>query len=273
MVTNKTDCIFAPMNEMLSAPAGTWILICAVAFIAGFIDSIVGGGGLVQTPVLLFTFPHTPVANLLGTTKIPSFSGTSIAAYQYAKRVRIQWALIIPVAIVAFIASLIGSHTVTLIHNQVIKPIILVVLVGVAIYTYTRKSFGIVSGNATLSSNALAKGIISGLLIGFYDGFIGPGTGSFLLLVFIALLNEDFLHANAHAKFINLATNLASILYFSLTGHIFFQLAIPMAICNMLGGYAGSKLALLKGNRFIRMFFLAIVCGTIVRFAYDIFYK
>src|SRR4051794_29128409 len=122
------------MNEMLSAPAGTWILVCTAAFIAGFIDSIVGGGGLIQTPVLLFSFPHTQVANLLGTTKIPSFCGTSIAAYHYSKRVSIQWRLVAFIAVAAFIAALFGSHMVTLIHNQMIKPIILVVLIAVAIY-------------------------------------------------------------------------------------------------------------------------------------------
>ena len=261
------------MNEMLTAPASTWLLICIVAFAAGFIDSIVGGGGLVQTPVLLFSFPNTPVASLLGTTKIPSFCGTSIAAYHYSKRVKMQWRLIGFIAIAAFAAALLGSHMVTLIHNQILKPIILVVLVVVAIYTYTRKDLGMTKMVAAPAEHALAKGIISGLLLGFYDGFIGPGTGSFLVLVFIALLNEDFLHANAHAKFINMATNLASILYFSATGHIFFKLAIPMAVCNMLGGYSGSKLALLKGNRFIRIFFLTIVCAIILRFAYDIFYN
>ena len=261
------------MNEMLSAPAGTWVLVCGAAFIAGFIDSIVGGGGLVQTPVLLFSFPNTAVASLLGTTKIPSFCGTSIAAYHYSKRVTMQWRLVGFVALAAFTAALLGSHMVTLLHNQVIKPIILVVLVAVAIYTYSRKNLGIAKIDTYPIQHEMAKGIISGFLLGFYDGFIGPGTGSFLVLVFITLLNEDFLHANAHAKFINMATNLASIIYFSTTGHIFFQLAIPMAICNMLGGYAGSKLALLKGNQFIRVFFLTIVCATMLRFAYDIFFK
>ena len=184
-----------------------------------------------------------------------------------------QWRLIGFVAIAAFAAALLGSHMVTLIHNQILKPIRLAVLIAVDIYTYTRKDLGLVKIDAAPVEHALTKGIISGLLLGFYDGFIGPGTGSFLVLVFIALLNEDFLHANAHAKFINMATNLASIVYFSTTGHIFFKLAIPMAVCNMLGGYSGSKLALLKGNRFIRIFFLTIVCAIILRFAYDIFFK
>lgn len=261
------------MNEMLTAPASTWILVCVMAYAAGFIDSIVGGGGLVQTPVLLFSFPHTQVANLLGTTKIPSFCGTATAAWFYARRVQIQWRLVAFIAVAAFAAALAGSHLVTLVHNNIIKPVILVVLVAVAIYTYTKKDLGVLAGTGEPATHALAKGIICGLLLGFYDGFIGPGTGSFLVLAFIGLLNEDFLHANAHAKFINLATNLASILYFSGTGHIFFKLAVPMAACNMLGGFTGSKLALLKGNRFIRLFFLFIVGAIIIRFACDIFLK
>ncbi len=261
------------MYEMLHAPIELWVFICFAAFVAGFIDSVAGGGGLVQTPVLLFSFPHTQVAYLLGTTKIPSFCGTSIAAYHYSKRVSIQWGLVIWIAIAAFAASLLGSRMVTLLSNEIIKPIILVVLIAVAIYTYTRKSFGVAKGNELPFKQALYRGVLSGVLLGFYDGFIGPGAGSFLVLIFIAILNEDFLHASAHAKFINLATNLASIIYFSVSGHIFYKLAIPMALCNMLGGYSGSKFALYKGNRFIRIFFLMIVCATILRFAYDIFFK
>jgi uncharacterized membrane protein YfcA len=261
------------MDEMLTAPPATWIVVCIVAYTAGFIDSIVGGGGLVQTPMLLFTFPNTKVANLLGTTKIPSFCGTATAAWFYQKQVKMQWRLAGFVAAAAFAASLLGSHLVTLIQNDTIKPVILVVLIAVAIYTYTKKDLGILSADAAASKASLWKGIICGLVLGFYDGFIGPGAGSFLVLAFIGLLNEDFLHANAHAKFVNMATNLASIIYFTSTGQIFFKLSIPMAVCNMLGGYPGSKLALLRGNKFIRIFFLIIVCGVIVRFAYDIFFR
>lgn len=261
------------MNEMLHASVGVWVLVCTVAFAAGFIDSIVGGGGLVQTPVLLFSFPNTPVAYLLGTTKIPSFAGTSIAAFHYSRKTSIQWTLVGWIALAAFAAAMLGSRMVTLLSNNTIKPIILVVLIAVAIYTYTRKNLGMAKQTEQPLQNVLWKGIISGLVIGFYDGFIGPGTGSLLVLVFIALLNEDFLHANVHAKLINLSTNLASILYFGITGHIFFKLAIPMAVCNMAGGYVGSKLAIHKGNKFIRIFFLTIVCATILRFAYDIFFK
>lgn len=242
------------------------------ALAAGFIDAIVGGGGLIQTPVLLLTFPSVPVASLLGTTKIPSFSGTAVSLYQYSKRVTIQWRLVGWIATAAFISSMLGSRLVSMVSNATIKPVILVILILVAIYTYTKKNFGQQEARDIPFSIALIRGIIGGLLIGFYDGFMGPGTGSFLILLFIGLLGNDFMHASAHAKTVNLATNIASIIYFAANGHIIYEIALPMAACNMMGGWLGSRLALLKGNTFIRVFFLLIVSGTIIRFGYDVFF-
>lgn len=247
------------------------LIVCLAAFAAGFIDAIVGGGGLVQTPILFMAFPQYPVATLLGTTKIPSFSGTAVSLYQYAKRVTIQWRLVLWIALAAFLAAMLGSWTVTQVSNAVVKPVILACLVGVAIYTYSKKNFGQHQEKDLLFSQALARGLISALLIGFYDGFIGPGTGSFLVLIFISVLHFDFMHASAHAKTVNLATNLASIIFFASTGHILYEVALPMTLCNMAGGFVGTRFALLKGNSFIRIFFLLVVCGTILRFAYDIF--
>lgn len=246
------------------------IIVCIASFVAGFIDAIVGGGGLVQTPVLLMTFPNLPVASLLGTTKIPSFSGTAVSLYQYAKRVQIQWKLILSISAIAFAASLFGSILVTTISNHVLKPVILIALILVAIYTYTKKDFGQQEMKEVSFKTALFRGLISGLLIGFYDGFIGPGTGSFLVLVFISFLGNDFVHASAHAKTVNLSTNIASILYFSYSSNIIYELALPMAACNMMGGFLGSRLALLKGNKFIRVFFLLIIAGTIIRFSIEL---
>lgn len=247
------------------------IIVCIASFIAGFVDAIVGGGGLIQTPVLLMSFPNLPVASLLGTTKIPSFSGTAVSLYQYSKRVTINWKLIIWIAAAAFGASMLGSMLVTKISNELLKPIILTVLAGAAVYTYSKKNFGQQEARDISFSNALFRGITCGLLIGFYDGFIGPGTGSFLVLMFVGLLGNDFLHASAHAKTVNLATNIASIMYFAYSGNIIYELALPMALFNMTGGFIGSRLALLKGNKFIRIFFLLVVIGTIIRFAFDVF--
>jgi hypothetical protein len=249
------------------------LIVCIAAFAAGFIDAIVGGGGLVQTPVLFMAFPNYSVATLLGTTKLPSFLGTSVSLYQYAKRVTIQWRLVGFIALAAFAAAMYGSYLVSTISNATFKPIILVALVIVAIYTYSKKNFGQHEEKNLPFSMALARGVISGLVIGFYDGFIGPGTGSFLVLMFIGFLGHDFMHASAHAKMVNLATNLASILYFISTGNILFELAIPMAACNMAGGFVGTRFALLRGNQFIRIFFLCVVCATVLRFGYDVFFK
>lgn len=249
------------------------LIVCAAALVAGFIDAIVGGGGLVQTPILFMTFPQYPVATLLGTTKLPSFSGTAVSLYQYSKRVTIQWKLVLWIALVAFCAAMLGSWSVTFISNKAFKPIILGCLIAVAIYTYAKKNFGQHQEKDLSFNQALGRGLISALIIGFYDGFIGPGTGSFLVLVFISLLHFDFMHASAHAKTVNLATNIASIIFFASTGHILYEVALPMAACNMLGGFIGTRYALLKGNSFIRVFFLIVVCGTILRFAYEVFFK
>lgn len=249
------------------------ILLCLAAFAAGFIDAIVGGGGLLQTPATLLILPHYPVATLFGTVKLPSLAGTSVAAFRYAKEVKFNYKVLIACVIAAFFASLLGAYSVSMINNAVIKPIILVVLVLVAIYTYFNKQFGIHQHKEHSAKKQVLLAAIFGLVIGFYDGLIGPGTGSFLILVFIAVLGFDFIGASAHAKIVNIATNLAAIIYFSSTGHVLFEYAIPMAIFNVIGSFFGAKLALLKGNKFIRIFFLIVIFGTILRFAYDVLLK
>lgn len=249
------------------------LVLCIAAFAAGFIDAIVGGGGLVQTPATLITLPQYPVATLLGTTKIPSFTGTSIASYQYAKRIKVQWKLLGIMCSIALVAAIMGSYTVSMVSNRFMKPIIFCVLIAVAIYTYTKKNFGTAAEKNLHSKHELVYGSIFAVILGFYDGFIGPGAGSFLVLFFIGALGFDFLKASAHAKFVNLATNIGSIIYFSGSGHILYHYAIPMAACNVSGSFLGARLALIKGNRFIRMFFLLVILGTILRFGYDIFFK
>ena len=243
------------------------------AFAAGFIDAIVGGGGLIQTPATLITLPQYPVATLLGTTKIPSFIGTSMAAWQYARRVQLRWKLLAMMCSIALIAAYAGSKTVSIVSNTFMKPIIFGVLIAVAIYTYSKKNFGNNTSQTKSPKNEWLIAASFALLIGFYDGFIGPGAGSFLVLFFISALGFDFLRASAHAKFVNLATNMGSIIFFSSNGHILYQYALPMAICNFTGSILGTRLAILKGNSFIRIFFLIVVIGTIIRFGYDIFFK
>jgi len=248
------------------------IVLCTAAFAAGFIDAIVGGGGLVQTPVTLVTLPQYPLATLLGTTKIPSFFGASIAAVQYSLKVNINWKLLAMMCSIALAAAYAGSKTVAAVSNTFMKPILFCVLIVVAIYTYTKKDFGLSVKTSISKNKEVFYAVTFALLIGFYDGFIGPGAGSFMVLFFISVLGFDFLKASAHSKLLNVSTNLGSILYFSGSGHILYQYAIPMALFNFSGSLLGSRLAILKGNKFIRIFFLIVVAGTIIRFGYDIFF-
>src|SRR5690349_21122138 len=175
-------------------------LLCLAAFCAGFVDAIVGGGGLIQTPAALILLPQYPVAAVIGSLKIPAFTGTSMATVQYASRVRIRWRSFILIAFVAFLSAMAGSLFLRMIENRFMKPVILVMLVVVAIYTYTKKNFGEHNEKDHSSIEELLYGSLIGLVIGFYDGFIGPGAGSFLIIAFISILGFDFLKASAHAK-------------------------------------------------------------------------
>jgi uncharacterized protein len=249
------------------------VILCVVAFCAGFVDAIVGGGGLIQTPAALVLLPHFPVATVIGSIKIPSFSGTALATRQYLKKVVINWKLVTLICTIAFFASFAGSQLLTVVSNQFMKPVLLVVLIGVAIYTFSKKNFGQKQDKTISQKTEWVRAVLISLVIGFYDGFIGPGAGSFLILAFVSLLHFDFLHASAHAKLVNLATNLGSITLFLIKGKIIWVVALPMAACNALGGALGANLAIAKGNRFIRHFFLFIVLITLARFMYDIFVK
>ena len=251
----------------------TLILLCIAAFAAGFVDAIVGGGGLIQLPIALILLPTYPVASVIGSLKIPSFSGTSFAVYHYLKKVQMNWKLLSMMMLIAFCSAFAGSQLLTMVHNDFMKPILLIVLSGVAVYTYSKKNFGLHSvKDHSIKKQFLYAAVIS-VVLGFYDGFIGPGAGSFLILAFITLLGFDFLHASANAKMVNLATNTGSIILFMLKGSIIWSIAIPMAISNAIGGIIGAKLAINKGNQFIRIFFLIVIIGTLIRFAYDVFFR
>ncbi|QJW89356.1 TSUP family transporter [Spirosoma taeanense] len=249
----------------------TIITLCGFSFLAGFIDAIIGGGGLIQTPAILFTLPQYPVPTLIGTTKLPSLAGSLMGAFQYTRRVAVAARFIGPTMGIAFIASWLGSWTLTRVPNSFMKPLALVILSGVFMYTLLKKDFGQMPHRTVSPEQRRIRMWIMGALIGFYDGFFGPGTGSFLVLGFIALIGFDFLQASAHAKLVNAATNLASALFFVNKGGLLYVVALPMAVANLSGAFLGARLAILKGNRFIRMFFLLVIAATILRFGWDIY--
>jgi uncharacterized protein len=251
----------------------TILLLCLAAFVAGFVDAIVGGGGLIQLPFALVMLPQYPVHTVVGSLKIPAFTGTLFATIQYLKRVKINWQLVAICASIAFVMAGVGSYVLSIVSSRFMKPVILVVLILVAIYTFIKKDFG-QSETKTLTKNQWIKySIVIAIIVGFYDGFIGPGAGSILIMLFVTTIGYDFIKASAHAKLINLSTNLGSIIFFVAKGSILYKIAIPMAIANGLGGMAGAKLALLKGNKMVRIFFLCIITCIILRFGYDLFAK
>ncbi len=259
--------IFKPMETYII------VLLCIASFFAGFVDAIVGGGGLIQTPVAMILMPNLSVASIIGSLKIPAFSGTSFAAFQYLKKVDMNWKLLSIMAVLAFCSAFCGSALLNVVSNDFMKPLLFFILIGLAIYTFKKKNFGQQQEKDHSLKKELAYAVVISILVGFYDGFIGPGTGSFLVLGFVSILGYDFLHASANAKMVNLATNFGSICLFVLKGKIIWAFAIPMAFSNALGGFIGAKLAIKKGNTFIRKFFLFVVILTLLRFGYDVFLK
>ena len=257
----------------MSIPVEHIILLCVAAFAAGFVDAIVGGGGLIQMPAALVLLNTHPVVNAIASIKLPSFSGTLFAAFQYLKKVRINHSLTVVMCVIAFFSSFAGSELLSVVSNNFMKPVLLIVLAAVALYTYSKKDFGQHEAKDHDPKKEIWYAVAISLIIGFYDGFIGPGAGSFLILAFVSLLGYDFLHASAQAKLVNLATNLGSIVLFSIKGKIIWMVALPMAVCNALGGIVGARLALSKGNQFIRVFFLLVVTATLLRLAYDVVIK
>ena len=248
--------------------------LCLFAFAAGFVDAIVGGGGLIQLPALFVFLPAElagSVPLVFGTNKLSSICGTSVAAAQYARRVPIPWATIAPAAVAAFVFAAAGVRVLESVRSEFLKPLVLVLLVAVAAYTYTQKDLGALHAPKFARHHERLLGVLTGAAIGFYDGFFGPGTGSFLIFIFIGLLGFDFLTASASAKVVNLATNISAVAVFALHRHLLYAYALPMGACNVAGALLGTRLAILRGNRFVRGFFLVVVVAMIARFIWQEF--
>lgn len=246
------------------------LIACLISFLAGFIDAIVGGGGLIQIPALLVLLPGSPPAVIFGTNKLAMMAGTVVALIRYLRRVAIPWASVSPAAFFAAFSAYLGAMTVSYIDPALLRPLILVLLVAVALHTYRKKDLGASSSKSRSPLESAIIGATIGVVIGFYDGFFGPGTGSFLIFAFVSLLGFEFLVASAAAKLVNVCTNLTPVLYFASHDQVLYHLALPMAACNILGSLIGTQLAFARGNAFIRRLFLCIIGVVILRYAWDI---
>ncbi len=189
-------------------------LLCLFAFAAGLIDAAVGGGGLIQIPALFNILPSAPPAALLGTNKVAAACGTTFAARSFVRKVVIDWGLVIPAASAAFVMSFFGAATVSAVPQSVVRPAVLVLIVLMALYTFWKKDFGALHKPLRIGTREKLLAVLIGGAIGFYDGLFGPGTGSFLIFLFIRCFAFDFLHASASAKLVNIATNVAALVFF-----------------------------------------------------------
>lgn len=245
------------------------VVLAFAAFLAGLVDAVVGGGGLIQIPAMFAVFPKEVPATLMGTNKLAAVFGTAVAAGRYARRVRVAWNTAGPAAVAAFALSFVGAWTLTRVPGDFVRSLLPFVLIAVAIYTFRKKDFGTVhapvhSGGA---ERMLAVGV--GAAIGFYDGFFGPGTGSFLIFLFVRFFGFDFLSASAAAKIVNVACNVSALILLGMTGHLIWQLGLMMAVCQIAGSVIGTRLAMKHGSAFVRKLFLVVVSALIFKTAVD----
>ncbi len=249
----------------------TLIFILVAAFSAGFVDAIAGGGGLIQLPALLIAFPDREVAAVSGTNKLGSIFGTSAAALNYRRNIKTDPRLLLAMVVPAFIGSGAGSLLATHISTEQLKFAIVSMLIAVFLYTLAKPDLGKVQILKGAAKQQRIVGASAGLIIGFYDGFIGPGTGTLLMIVLVAALGFAFVGASAIAKVVNVSTNFASILVFGLSGSIMWVVGIAVGICNLAGGLIGSHVAIRRGSEFVRKFYLVVTFALIVRVVFDLF--
>lgn len=244
----------------------TTILLMALAgFGAGWVDAVVGGGGLVQLPALLLGFPGATPAQLLATNKIASIFGTTTSSITYWRRVRPDLRTALPMAAVAYVGAVGGALLGLHIPKSAFNPIILVMLVVVGAYTVARPSLGVETALRFDGHRHTVVAMLTGFVIGVYDGALGPGTGSFLVFALVGLMGYAFLEASAKAKIANFATNLGALTVFVPGGHVMWKIGLVMAVANIAGGYVGARTAVARGSRFVRVVFVVVLVAFIVR--------
>lgn len=249
-------------------------LVVAAAFVAGVMDAMVGGGGLLSVPALLSTYPASSPSLLLGTNKCSSVFGTAVAAWRYGRYVKLEWAWLAPAALLAFAGSGLGAWTLTWVDPQFLRKLLPWILLLVLVYTFKYPQFGLQHSRTQHSAKTrLWLALVIGALIGWYDGFFGPGTGSFFIFLLVRCLGQDFLHASASAKVLNATTNFAALLMLAATGHVWWQVGLVMAAANIAGSVLGTSLALKHGAGLVRRVFMLVVSLLILKTGVDAYVR
>ncbi|MFG2590590.1 sulfite exporter TauE/SafE family protein [Streptomyces sp. NPDC048438] len=251
----------------------TLVLLCLAAAVAGWIDAVVGGGGLLLLPALLLGLPHVPAAHVLGTNKAVAIVGTSGAAVTYVRRAPVRVGTAVRIGLMALAGSMTGAFFAAGISSDVLRPVIMVVLLAVAAFVMLRPSFGTAAAGDTGKKATRARTVTAIVLvgggIGFYDGLFGPGTGTFLVLALTAVLHLDLVTASATAKIVNVCTNGGALAMFAYQGTVLWQLAALMAVFNLAGGMLGARMALRKGSDFVRGVLLVVVFSLVAKLGFD----
>ena len=256
--------------DAIDLPALTLALLVLVAFAAGWVDAVVGGGGLIQLPALLIGLPaDAEPASVLGTNKVSSVFGTATSSVTYARKIKPDWRTILPLVVAAAGGSAVGAQLAKFLPKEYFTPVVLVALVVVGLYTWRRPQLGMVSERKHDGRAHYGRTALIGLGVGAYDGFLGPGTGSFFVILLVGVLGYGFLEASAKAKIANLATNLSAIAVFAADGSVLWALGLAMGAANLVGGFVGARTALRQGNGFVRKVFLVVIAALVVKLAYD----
>ncbi len=243
----------------------TALFLLAASFFAGFIDSIAGGGGLIQLPALLIGLPKSETAEVLGTNKLSAVFGTTTAAALYRKQIKPDPKILIAMGVPAFLGSAGGAVLASQIPTSSMRPMVLVLLIIVAVYTWFKPDLGKFENLRHLPKRRVQIAAFAGVVIGFYDGIFGPGTGSFLMLILVASLGYAFITASAIAKVVNVATNVGAIMVFGINGAVLWQIGIILGVANISGAVIGARLAIKGGSTLVRKVFLLVTVALIVK--------
>ena len=248
----------------------TFALLALAGLGAGWIDAVVGGGGLIQLPALLVGLPGASPVQILATNKLASVCGTSASSLTYYRRINPDPRTFIPLMLLAFVGSLGGAVVASFIPKSAFDPIVLVVLVLVGAYVLFKPSIGTVTELRFAGHHHTLAAMGAGVVIGFYDGALGPGTGSFFVFTLVGLLGYNFLEASAKARMANWATNVAALCVFIPQGAVLWKVGLVMGGCNLLGGYIGARTAVAKGGAFVRVLFVVVVGAFVVKIGSDV---
>ena len=250
--------------------APTLTVLLAAASAAGWVDAVVGGGGLILIPVLLLIFPGMTPATALGTNKLTALSGTASAAIRLFPRTPLNWRALVGAFVVAAACSSVGAYTASRLPVSVFKPVVLVLLLAVGVFVATRPQFGTAAHNSTRTrATTLTALAVAAVVIAFYDGIMGPGTGTFMIITLTAVAGMTFLESSATAKVLNSGTNVGALIVFASQGHVLWLLGLALGVANIAGAQLGAHMALGRGAGFVRVVLLVVVVVMVGKLGYD----